>query len=91
MRAGGGETSQGLIPGKLPKPPELQTAGSGRENPQDPPQSPLQKVFLAHFGFPSSWEFSAQPEPLLGVSRGRQALKALSPQQQGGRDKRGWG
>lgn len=90
MRAGGGETSQGLIPGKLPKSPELWTAGSGRENPQHPPQSPLQ-VFLARFGFPRSREVPAQSELHLRVSRGRQALKALSPHQHGSRDKKGQG
>lgn len=91
MRVGGGETSQGLIPGRFPKSPELWTAGSGRENPQHPLQP---KPFTAGFSCPS-WPSQipgslGSAELHLRVSRGRQALKALSPHQQGSRDKEGW-
>lgn len=80
------EISQSLIPG----PPNCGWAGSGQENPRHPPQSPLQ-VFLAHLGFSRSLEAPAQPELPSRISRGRQALKALSPHQLGSRVKKGWG
>lgn len=86
------ETSLSLIPGRLPNSPQPTWAGwvwSGKSS--HPPQSPLRKVLLARLRFPRSLEAPAQPELPPRVSRGRQALKALSPHPQGSRNGRGCG